>query len=412
MSNIKIKQISKSDQIIGVITCHSGKISVFRAKNNDDLLPYQRAISNTPGPEKFSIEKDDEKINIDEIICIGLVKKQLENITLKEFLDYSQNESTLHSVTKQFELEKKLDLKLEDLTKCELRRAEILKLSFLNDKIIAINLPFEPISFNLKETVAEFLLDICSNQNHTIIITSMNYRPQSWIDNENITRVEVGQNRQKTIGLGDTPSELQAMLAEVRKEAENKAPESSFLDALPSNEISKKSKSPFLFLSLPIIFLIGASYYFLNNTSNNNPIIVENTLEQAMEAKSDKLVEEKTEKKEIFALNNLPLDVKKSIIATFQGTSESINYKKQKTKSKEKSYKQNTQNDSAGDSLLQALQKTSNTAKESYGNSDNPPRYVQERSYGSTPSASTISNERREALRQKFKEALMRATKR
>lgn len=85
------------------------------------------------------------------------------------------------------------------------------------DKALIINEPFEVLTSQWKERFAEVLLDFARAKNGLIVIPSLSYRPDSWIDNSLIARIEVGQSIQRTIGFGQAGSEANQMMEDLKR---------------------------------------------------------------------------------------------------------------------------------------------------------------------------------------------------
>lgn len=66
-----VKQLSNTGELIRVISCFAGQISVFRATSPNALRPFQRAFVGLPGPEKIVISIEDENYVPSEHPLIG-----------------------------------------------------------------------------------------------------------------------------------------------------------------------------------------------------------------------------------------------------------------------------------------------------------------------------------------------------
>jgi hypothetical protein len=81
-----------------------------------------------------------------------------------------------------------------------------------------LNDPFENISGKWRERAAELLAELAQTRNALIIIPSLSYRPEAWISNQCVERIEVGQTSQKTIGFGSAGSQSNAQIDEIRNQ--------------------------------------------------------------------------------------------------------------------------------------------------------------------------------------------------
>ncbi|RIL08963.1 MAG: hypothetical protein DCC75_07625 [Proteobacteria bacterium] len=152
---LQIKHLSKSGELLGVISCYAGQVSVLRSSSLSELKPYQRALAGIPGAEKFSITLDD--------------------------LTFQPEEHT-------------------------------------EGKVLVLNDPFEPIANLWRERAAELIVSSARGKGLLVVVPSLSYRPQCWIDNEAVARIQVGQNVQRTIGFSAAGDDVSSVVSQVRQE--------------------------------------------------------------------------------------------------------------------------------------------------------------------------------------------------
>jgi hypothetical protein len=87
-----------------------------------------------------------------------------------------------------------------NLSQDEERRIRLIAATNAPDRILIVSEPFEPIATAWRDRFAELLLSFARSRKGMIVVTSLSYRPECWIDNESIARIEVGQTAQRTIG--------------------------------------------------------------------------------------------------------------------------------------------------------------------------------------------------------------------
>jgi hypothetical protein len=448
MEKLLIKQLSKSNEAIGLITCLPKKINVFRSQDPQDLAPYKRALTFTPGPERFTLEHANKKLNSSDLVYIGTNDTEIltpENV--ERFENLLANSSIPTVVFEQLGLKESKKKTVKDLSLCELRRLTILELFNLHSKICILVNPFEPIAYNFREQVAEFLIEIAQTQEHIIIVPELNFRPNAWIDNSNIQRIEVGQNLQKTIGFGSAPSELQAMLEEVRqsvKEAPKANPSSMLNDPTPElmeSPLTSKQTSKSRYFLLAGVGIIACGIFFFaqrlnifgdfnlvkvkpvsdvnstqlasNTNLNKQPQIEKIPQETKIVLEETKKVAKAKEEKKSTVLDLYPKEVKASLLATYSGSSKSVDYQNRKAKAVAPTNNiVKAGNISAGENLFEALKKTTGTGK---ANGSSMDTYSDNDSYSDSAESAPIEGsdeERREILREKFRAALERAAQR
>lgn len=446
MEKLLIKQLSKSNEPIGLISCLPQKINVFRAQDPQDLAPYKRALTFTPGPERFALEHGNKKLDVNDIIYIGTSESEvLTQENIERFQALLKNNSIPSVVFEQLSLKEAAKKEVKDFTACEIRRLAFLELFVLHSKICVLINPFEPVASNLREAIAEFLSEIAQTQEHIIIVPELNFRPNSWIESNSIQRIEVGQNLQKTIGLGNASSELQAMLEEVRQSAKSatqtatKPMQNSMLDeptiAL-TNEIENNQKSGSKkYIAFAALVLVAIATFFSQDPLslfNANKIVevlpanhsgtqlaAVTNLDQKIETsviitKPEIPVEKKQEPVEVKptgVLDLYPKEVKASLLATYAGSSQSVDYQNRKAKTITPPQVSNTANTSAGENLFEALKRTTGTGGKIKGGEAG---FARSESYDPSgiPLSEGSDEERREILREKFRAALERAAQR
>jgi hypothetical protein len=64
--------------------------------------------------------------------------------------------------------------------------------------------------------MAEFLTDFARAKNGLVVVASLSYRPESWIDNPVIARHQVGQSLRRTIGFGAAGSDSNQFINQIR----------------------------------------------------------------------------------------------------------------------------------------------------------------------------------------------------
>ena len=74
---LQIKLLSSSGELLNVINCRSGQVTVFRAVTAEELKPYQRALSGVPGPERFSISLDEHNFEASQHNLVGFGEEHL-----------------------------------------------------------------------------------------------------------------------------------------------------------------------------------------------------------------------------------------------------------------------------------------------------------------------------------------------
>ncbi|MCB0335013.1 MAG: hypothetical protein KDD62_01865, partial [Bdellovibrionales bacterium] len=214
---LQIKLLSKSGELLNVVNCQAGHVTVLRANTHAELQPYQRALTGVPGPERFSINLDGQEFKAAEHVMLGFGKDFLDAKSVEDFLaSYGVPRTALKSVLMSYGLDQYAKEKVGSIGECPQRRVQLLAATYTPDKVLVLNNPFQPLSNEWKDAFAELILTFAKNKSAIVIVTSLTFRPQSWIGNELIARVQVGSTLQKTIGFGSDQEAMREMLEQVR----------------------------------------------------------------------------------------------------------------------------------------------------------------------------------------------------
>ncbi len=136
---------------------------------------------------------------------------------VSEYLvDCGLTEGSVDSLLMSFGLENCTDRLCSSLSLDEERRVRLLGTTINSEKALVLNEPFEPISSQWRERFAELLSDYARTKNGLVVVASLSYRPDNWIDNATIARLQVGQSLRKTIGFGSADSETTQLMNQLR----------------------------------------------------------------------------------------------------------------------------------------------------------------------------------------------------
>ena len=219
---LQIKHLSSTGELLGVISCHAGQVSVFRAASPSDLAPYVRALAGISGQERFSLSLDDQTFNPSDHNLIGFGERFVSGQsaqTPESFLaDSGAPEGAIVSALSSAGLDDVASRPCSSLTACEERRLRLLGATFQPQKVLVLNDPFDPISSQWKERFAETLVAFARIKTALLVVPFLSNRPENWIGNDHVARIQVGQSIQKTIGFGSAPSEIRGVLSQIRAE--------------------------------------------------------------------------------------------------------------------------------------------------------------------------------------------------
>jgi hypothetical protein len=217
-SKIQLKLISKSGELLNMVTCHAGKISVFRATGPSDLRPYQRALSGADAKNNIEVLCDGAEYKADQHITIGFGETSpTAGRTVQQFLsECGVTELASDGVLRSLGLEGIAGKACSEISPDQEARLRLIAATCDPEKALVLNDPFEHISHQWRERAAELLSNYARSRKALIVIPCLSYRPECWIDNPLIERIEVGQTSQRTIGFGSANSQHNQMINELR----------------------------------------------------------------------------------------------------------------------------------------------------------------------------------------------------
>lgn len=242
---LQIKQLSKSGELLRCINCFGGQVSVFRAVGGTSLQPYQRALAGIPGPERFTVTLDGDSYSPEQANLIGFGESMFNDPeTVEQYLEASGLPSgSVRASLLSYGLDDVAEKPCNTLSKDEQRRLAIIAATFDVNKMLILNNPFEEISSQWRERFAELILNFARTNNQIVVIPSLIYRPESWISNECVARVQVGENLQRTIGFGSDASQMNDMVKQVRAMFNSEEEARKAVESVAPNAAKKASSA-------------------------------------------------------------------------------------------------------------------------------------------------------------------------
>ncbi len=198
--------------------CSVGHVSVLRSESPSELRPYQRALGGSQGKERFVITVDGKEYNTEEHNLIGFGEVAPHSgLTVGQYLaSRGLIEGAISGLLMAYGIEG-IETKLcSALSPDEERKVRLFAATADPSKALIINEPFEPISSSWRERIAELLADFARSKNGLVVVASLSYRPDAWIDNPVIARHQVGQSLRRTIGFGAAGSESTQLINQLR----------------------------------------------------------------------------------------------------------------------------------------------------------------------------------------------------
>ena len=203
---LEISKLSETGEVFRKIRCLAGRITVFRSQSESELESWKRAMEGTLQPERFSVKFDGKPFKPTDHLFIGLGERHRNpnsRFVGQYLLDSGVSENELATLLRQYGLAGLNDTSFADLNPGQERIVRLLAETTGEAKrIIVLHDPFEEIPDKYREPLAERLTRYVWEKKAIIVVTKLSFRPESWIENDLISRAALERPRQRTIGFG------------------------------------------------------------------------------------------------------------------------------------------------------------------------------------------------------------------
>ncbi len=221
---LEIHRFSDSGEKTRTIRCIPGRVTVFRARSEEELQIYRLALEGKRPAEEFSLVLDNQPFNPQDHFFIGFGAR-----------DESPTSQTVSDYLMQWGVEpEKINASLVTMGLDDLSQQRCIDLSpatwrmvrqiacfdgVSNRKVFFLNDPFLEFPTHALELFADCWVRLAVKQQIVVIVTRLSERPECWIENDFIARIQLERPRQATIGYGGgettgpSPYEIKKMRA-------------------------------------------------------------------------------------------------------------------------------------------------------------------------------------------------------
>ncbi len=219
------------------IVCLAGRVSVFRARLVEEIALYADVLAGHVSAERFSVLLDGAAYVAGDHLHIGFdpepTKSDLRS--LHEFL-------IGHGFTDREIEPQLLSHGLGGLSRapcCELAAVQQRMLIFIaalkhNDKVLILDDPFREMAETWREKFAQELAEHTWKNRVIAVVVRLGSRPDVWIDNEYVSRIQLEKPRERTIGFGGGELSSADFIQSLREELKKTAPAAG--DAPPDTQ--------------------------------------------------------------------------------------------------------------------------------------------------------------------------------
>lgn len=228
---IEINRLGSHGEVKRRIRCLAGHITVFRANDPQLLKLFANGLMGVAVPgERFSVLLDNTPFNADVHPRIGYGERFRPDdvTTVGEFLaNAGVPADAVDSLLLSHGLGGLAREACKNLSPEEDRMVRLLSIAYSDAGVVILNDPFALVPETWRNTFARDLSNFAWQKRAIVVVPALSDRPDDWIENEIVSRIQLEAPRKKTIGFGGSGAddiETQKMIEAIRKEAAGESP--------------------------------------------------------------------------------------------------------------------------------------------------------------------------------------------
>ena len=326
---LTIQRILSDGAVAKTVTCRSGRIAVFRSHAPEKLYEYELALrGKLENPSSFRIMFDGKAYDPTQAIFIGFenIRYRAETTARTLLSESGVPANELDTILQEHGLYSIGEKALTDLSTQEAHALALLQISLQSFPLLIMKDPFLSIPDKFREMYAHTLANGIWKNKGIAIVASLSWRPDAWIDNDIITRVQIDQTaRRATVGIGGE-NPLTELAQQLRQEKHVTQAKKSAEEALEkaAEKVGARRRAPrffsstlfrlsaisVLFISVGLGILINRES-FSSRSSQSSSLPVETSLPISSS--------ENTTQSNQLVLDSYPVDIRDGIVAAFSG---------------------------------------------------------------------------------------------
>lgn len=296
--HLEINKLATDGSVVRKIRALPGRVTVFRSQIEGENDRYKAALEGKVQSDRFSILLDGVAFRPQDHLFIGCgpldeapAHETVSNFLARFGIEQVQIEATLM----KYGLGGLAHQKCSELTSQQWETLRVIGYTSTQGpkKVLILNDPFVNLPDTFRDKIAERLATFSWESQAIVVVTKLSYRPQSWIENDYIARVQLEKPRQATIGFGGGEFSNAAQIEQLRKDlgittASGKEGSSkgglrkqSFTDLLSatgevSSKIPKWARSPApLGAALVILVMVTYTGFTIWNSRSSVPQVLQ-----------------------------------------------------------------------------------------------------------------------------------------
>lgn len=203
---LEIFRLSKDGSLQRHLVCLGGRVSVFRANRDELLEEFRVALQGRVPVQQFRILLDEKPFVSADHFLIGFNEKfePRDDKTVRDYLlESGVVEAELSSLLHEYGLAGLESAKIFELGASQQRVLRLLvATASAHGRIVILNDPFEGLQTELQESLAQRVAEFSYQNTAIVVVSRLSHRPESWIENPVISRVQLERPRRETIGAG------------------------------------------------------------------------------------------------------------------------------------------------------------------------------------------------------------------
>lgn len=187
------------------ITCLAGRVTVLRSRDDAEVEMYDEVLRCTREIERFSVLLDGRPFNVEQQLRVSCAEDPLASsaLSLWQFLkDHGFPGDRISARLEEVGLGGLEYAPIRELTSQQRRVLFIVHATEVSDRVIVLHDPFLGVPTPYAEVLARRFAESAWKHSTIAVVTKLTARPEAWVENEHITRVQLERPRDRTIGFG------------------------------------------------------------------------------------------------------------------------------------------------------------------------------------------------------------------
>ena len=209
---LEILRYSPNGKVLRRIACLPGFISVFRSRSEVELGFYVDALHLRSAAGVSEIKINKEPASSEQLVYFDSSQDLTAADVSSWLMDIiSAGDGQGKAILRRLSDEIKLPLSAENsnFSEQDLKILKLLSLLSQNLKVAVVDDPFDGISEEVIEPLARAMVELVEKSDVIVVVKKLSQRPEAWIENEHVERVQIEAPRQRTIGFGGHHFEIE-----------------------------------------------------------------------------------------------------------------------------------------------------------------------------------------------------------